>query len=675
MSISTNERWSPTWLIAFPMFILLGGMVAHGAASMVHGRLLQLGESRWAGYSELRIDRAPPLCEADEGELLQGDADDEDSACALFPELCDDTVARDREEQAVCTEERQRYEDRQRRHTPWLEAFRACETWLGRWTQRISVLTPHILVVLFFLGAMVATTRERHISLRLAQSVRDRRCSAIGQLAACTVLVLSWYSKWRIDAQSEVQLSAKHLSLIWLLGSIGLTVSVALTAWRTRRDEQIERGVGSSLLAVPLYVWMTLVSGFYFFLVEDHPAGLAIHLQKLTEHALLYVFVGLYLWSGMLLRRTRIAALCFDIIRPWRVPADLLAVLVVILAAFPTAYSGASGIFVLAVGATIFQELQRAGARRQLALAATAMSGSLGVVLSPCLLVVIASVLDNRVTTDQLFHWGGRVFLLTSLLFLFFVFATKRGPWRFTPQVDARRASLQALVRIIPYLAFALIAYSLYRFGLDTRIDEHSAAAILPIFLLLFLGWEAYGTCRIPSDQDTPRGRFSTTVLGATEESACHLGALLALMGMSVCLGGVVERSGVLESLPLVFSSQFTAMMFLVVALVIIGMLMDPYGAIILVSVSLANVAQQNGIEAAHFWLVVLVAFEFGYLSPPVALNHLLTRQVVGVRAAAETGEHERLRVSLWYAHERVLLPLAVLGVALLLVAFVPLLW
>ena len=31
-----------------------------------------------------------------------------------------------------------------------------------------------------------------------------------------------------------------------------------------------------------------------------------------------------------------------------------------------------------------------------------------------------------------------------------------------------------------------------------------------------------------------------------------------------------------------------------------------------------------------HFWMVVLVTFELGYLTPPGNLNHLLTRQVVG---------------------------------------------
>lgn len=64
------------------------------------------------------------------------------------------------------------------------------------------------------------------------------------------------------------------------------------------------------------------------------------------------------------------------------------------------------------------------------------------------------------------------------------------------------------------------------------------------------------------------------------------------------------------------------------------------------------------------------MAFELGYLSPPVSLNHLLTRQVVGdeeVSLALKEGG------SFYYRHERLLLPLLVMGTTLILVAFVPL--
>jgi TRAP-type C4-dicarboxylate transport system permease large subunit len=116
--------------------------------------------------------------------------------------------------------------------------------------------------------------------------------------------------------------------------------------------------------------------------------------------------------------------------------------------------------------------------------------------------------------------------------------------------------------------------------------------------------------------------------------------------------------------------SPFATMALLVAILIVVGMTMDPYGAVILVSASFAAVAYRNGIHPAHFWMTVLVAFELGYLTPPVALNQLLARQVVGedewVAARAE-GQ------GFWARNESVVVPCAIMGVALLVVAFAPL--
>ena len=99
---------------------------------------------------------------------------------------------------------------------------------------------------------------------------------------------------------------------------------------------------------------------------------------------------------------------------------------------------------------------------------------------------------------------------------------------------------------------------------------------------------------------------------------------------------------------------------------------MDPYGAAILVSATIATIAYRNGIHPVHFWMVVLVAFELGYLTPPVALNQLLANQVVGDDANSTAEELQGQ--SFWFRHERYLLPIAVVGTSLLLVAFIPLL-
>jgi len=99
---------------------------------------------------------------------------------------------------------------------------------------------------------------------------------------------------------------------------------------------------------------------------------------------------------------------------------------------------------------------------------------------------------------------------------------------------------------------------------------------------------------------------------------------------------------------------------------------MDPFGAVVLVSGTVAQIAYSNGVNPVHFWMITLVAFELGYLTPPVALNHLLTRQMVG---HDETAKAALEGDSMWYRHEKILLPLVTMGTTLLLITIVPILF
>jgi TRAP-type C4-dicarboxylate transport system permease large subunit len=90
------------------------------------------------------------------------------------------------------------------------------------------------------------------------------------------------------------------------------------------------------------------------------------------------------------------------------------------------------------------------------------------------------------------------------------------------------------------------------------------------------------------------------------------------------------------------------------------------------VSGTLAPLAYNSGITPVHFWMMVLVAFELGYLMPPVALNQLLARQVVG-DDLIEEADREVAAKSFYRRYERWILPCAVMTVGLLIVSFAPL--
>jgi TRAP-type C4-dicarboxylate transport system permease large subunit len=520
------------------------------------------------------------------------------------------------------------------------------------------------------------------------ETVMDYRVASFAQVIASGILFYSVYSFKNVVFNAGVEVTAEHgfLHYLWIIG-FGAVLLLSIYQFIViPKDAKPGGSFMKAQLAVPLYATMCMISGVYF-IANDHAAGIGIYLNQMMELSQLFLGVGLYVWIGMLVKRTKMAQAVFDVFRPWKLPPEMLAVVVVVIAAVPTAYTGASGIFIIAIGGLIYNELRRAGARRQLALAATAMSGSMGVVLRPCLLVVIIAALNKEVTTDQLFGWGLNVFLLTAVLFAAVAMLTKQGTINFEKASVAWPETKKALWKLVPYVILIAITLSLYALLLNAYLDEFSAPFILPVMLLVVLVYERLSQEKMGREQmnidhienrleeswvDLKQGNDSIekTIREATTETTGHIGALLMLMGLSVSIGGVIERAHVMDMVPASFESVWMAMGLLVVILVVIGMVMDPYGAVILVSATIASIAYDSGIDPVHFWMVTLVAFELGYLSPPVALNHLLTRHLVGEREVSLASQEGHF---FWYRYEKLLLPLTVMGIALIIVAFLPL--
>ncbi len=700
--VRAGNRTIYEWLAALPAFLVLVFVIILNTSHTMHAQLLQLGESVWEGYFMLRHDPVEPSCN------LNMDIDTElariveernnqpmDEFDLFAPEPVDPAVMRKSLEaaQAQCEIKYDQYNATKDRITPAVEIFRSVELGvanfgeLGMATQRI------MLAILVLICGGTALFRRHHIALRPMVTAMDYRVAAGAQFVAFAILFYSVYSFKEVAFSAGIEVSTEHAVLHWLW-IFGFGAPLALTLYQMVVIPKEAEPGGNFLkaqLAIPLYATMCLISGTYFILA-GHPAGIGIYLNQMMELSQLFLNVGLYVWIGMLLKRTEMAQKVFNIFRPLKLPPEMLAVAVVALAAVPTAYTGGSGIFVIAVGGLIYMELRRAGARRQLALAATAMSGSLGVVLRPCLLVVIVAALNNEVTTDQLFGWGVKVFFLTTVLFAAYALLTRKEPVAIQrPDSNVWPEFKEALKPLIPYVILIAVTLVVYALLLNAYLDEFSAPIILPVLLLVILIYERlnqekdvlkrenlnidYVGHRLEeSYDDLKQGRDSIekTIREATTETTGHIGALLMLMGMSVSIGGVIERAEVMAMVPTEFSSIWLAMALLVGILVVIGMVMDPYGAVILVSATIASIAYESGIDPVHFWMVTLVAFELGYLSPPVALNHLLTRQVVG-EEEVRLSKEEVVGENFWYRNEKILLPLATMATALLIVAFVPL--
>jgi len=672
------------WFSTLPIFFLLLFVIVAGNGEQIHARLLNLGELIWHDYYTLRFDAPMPDCNPSPDielalQRLEQEADDLGGLEDLFDASPFDREAASlslRNSQQLCIEKHQIAEQNQARISSSVIVFRTLETSVAKMSLFAFEKQRMILILTLFICAVTSSVKQKHIAFRPVISLKDYRISTVAQLVGNGMMLFSaWFYRMAV-VQSEAIIEHPEIYLLLIAGFAALTAVNIFQLLKPPVPEQSHKKVDNhfqALLTIPLYIFMSYFVTWYFFLVEQHWGGPAIFFSLLFDQAELFLNIGLYIWVGMLLKRTQLGDLVFKAFIPWRMSAELLAVVAVLVMAVPTAYTGASGIIIIAMGAIVYEELRRVGARRQLALAATAMTGSAGVVLRPCLLVVLIAALNKEVVTDQLFSWGLKTFMTTTLVFFVFAWISKREKMHVAPVREAFKPFLLALLPLLPYAGIVLLIYFSYFLLLNVTMDEFSAPVILPVIILGLIIYEKIFVKMVQVAASEREGhKFEYTVRMASSESSVHIGALLLLMGLSFVLGGVIERSGLLNNIPDTFSSTWVTLSFLVVVLVAIGMIMDPFGAVVLVSGSVAQIAYHNGINPVHFWMITLVSFELGYLTPPVALNHLLTRQMVGHE---ETDKAALEGDSFWYRHEKILLPLVTMGTTLLLVTIVPILY
>ena len=671
------SRWLKRCLSLTVLMLLLGTVTA-GTSENINAQMLKLGIYLWDDYFILRGEEPKPECNPKPDiELQLDELEREFNAENQDFELLADEFNRDAARSSllkqvkVCQSKHQAAQTYLAQTDIWVRAFASIEASFAQISLFSINQQKSMLIILLLLCATYATWRNEHIAFRGIRNKHEHYFYYAAQTLAALSLFYSSYRFYKDAEDAGASLSSPELLATLIVGSAVLSLVSFIKLFKTRHLSKQSTSPFRMVLTVPIQTWMLLAAAYHFFVNEEHAPGISMYFTQIFQLTNLHLTIALYIWVGMLLKETLLGAKLFDVFKPWNFPPEILACIAIALMAVPTAYTGASGIIIIAMGAVVYQELRRVGTRRQLALAVTAMTGSSGVVLRPCLLVIGIAILNKEVLSDDLFYWGSRVFMLTLAVFFMFAMLTRRGPLSIAPFSEAFQPSITKFRALLPYIIIIALSMLIYAVLLNAYLDEFSAPIILPVIMFAFIIYERKFSRDF--EQQNKTLNVSPNIVSAFNNaignSSVQIGALLMLMACSFTIGGILERSGSGLSIPEGFESVYLTMLVLVLFLVFVGMVMDPFGALILVSGLVAPLAYEHGINPIHFWMTCLVAFELGYLSPPVSLNHLLTRQVVGsqeVDLALSEGD------SFYYRHERILLPLMVMSTTLLLVAFTP---
>lgn len=705
-----SKIWNQWFSTLFILVLLLLTLII-GTGEMIHGQLLRIGEQLYGNpsigmqYSFLRVEPEQPRCERQTNidalveQQLQNNAKDDSSdffGTASAAEIRQSLLGAQQqcEEKYAFYEKSAQYLDA---HST-LRIYRNIEIGLFGLFKYGTENRVLLLLMMVVVSAITASVKMHHISLRAPKTKKDYRVYHVMLLLGNGLLSCSVVSQYFsvLDSGVVINYETRGVYYLWILLFFSLTLISLVQLFRIPQTALAGGKIGLAFLSVPLYAFMATLTGIAFTFFMDYPMGQGIYLGQMVEFSGIFLNLSLFIWAGMLLTQTRIMDVFLAILRPWNLAPETLTCLILIAAAIPTAYTGASGIFVIAAGAIIYREVWNAGARRQYALAVSAMSGSLGVVLRPCLLIIMISMLDSKhVTSDELFDHGFWVFWLTAIIFFAVSLFLAEDKFRINPPRIALPGMLRAMLPVIPYVLIIALVIAFYEYGLDTQMDEFTAPVVLPLMLLGIILFDkkwgqrpALNVVQSNLEQEheqqstflrehghraEQQRSFAGAIRFATAESVGHIGALIILMALSASMGGLIERAEVVSLLPTHLGSMLITLGFMALLLAIIGMCTDPFGAVILVAASIAPVAYENGIHPIHFWMVVLVAFEFGYVTPPVALNHLLTRLSVGDdEVVAADAEAKQKYSHFYYRYERWILPMMVLFSSLMLVTYMP---
>ena len=291
-----------------------------------------------------------------------------------------------------------------------------------------------------------------------------------------------------------------------------------------------------------------------------------------------------------------------------------LAIVAIVACAFFTAFTGASGMTIVAIGAFLYPALTKASYPRNYSLGLVTSSGSLGLLFAPSLPLILFGFVAGQlnttpaVTVQDLFLAG----LLPGLLMVMMLVVHAMWVGRELPKAAEKIDKREVWAAILDAkweLPLPLIVLGGIYSG---QFAASEAAAITTLYVLIV-------TVGIKREIKLPQ------LPQLMAEAMRLVGAILIILGAATALSNWMVDQEVPNKL-FEFSRSYvhSAGMFLLLlncVLLLVGMFMDIFSAIVILTPLLVPVAVGYGIHPVHFGIVMLANLQIGYFMPPAGMD------------------------------------------------------
>lgn len=529
---------------------------------------------------------------------------------------------------------------------------------MGRGVENAPIVVQHLGLVLAMAGALAAE-RHGHLSTlggvgAAASGVARGWIPAFGNGSAALVCGALALASWRfVFTEIETASVLAYGIPVWWVQAT-MPVGFALLGFKLAArcaPDPLRKAVcgvllplagwwvahsldGGSVAFWPALVWLVaaLLAGAPVFAVlgglalalfwqDGLPlASVALSHYQITVNPSLPA-LPLFTLAGLVFARTGAAARIGQLFVAMMGGGVLGTVLAAaVLCSFFTAFTGGSGVTILALGGLLLPLLRNAGYPEQRGISLVTSASALGVLLAPSVPLIMYAIIA-RVPINTMFLAG----LLPAMVMVVCLLAFGGYLRRPALAAAAQPVSAPSLQKTLAAAWVAkweigapVVAIGSLVSGLATPTES---AALTAAYAIATQAW-AHG--------ELPWAKLRSC-LG---ESAQIIGGVLVILGMALGLTNFLIDAGIpdaaIEAVHGVIPNQALFLVALAAFLVAAGALMEIYAAIVVLVPLLLPVALSYGVGPVHFGIIFLAAMEMGFLCPPAGMNIYFSSAMFG---------------------------------------------
>lgn len=370
-----------------------------------------------------------------------------------------------------------------------------------------------------------------------------------------------------------------------------------------------------ALFGAPLFTVIVASALLGYYSQDIDLSVIGIELYRLADMPVL-IAIPLFTFAGYVLGESnaphRLVQLS-KMLLGW-LPGGLAIVALAACALF-TAFTGASGVTIVALGALLYPALNEAGYPERFNLGLITTSGSLGLLFAPSLPLILYAVvaqqlnLGDPIRIEDLFIAGVLPGLLMLLVLSFWSIRQRLQITHFIRTKVSWAELKEAVVDAAWEIPLPLLVLG----GIYGGFIAVSEAAALTAFYVLVVEVFIKREIAIPA------------IPGIIRESMVMVGGIMIILGVSLAstnyLIDAEVPTRVFDTIRAHVDSKWTFLILLNCFLLVLGMMLDIFSAIIIMIPIILPIAIGYGIHPLHLGIIFLANMQLGYFTPPVGMN------------------------------------------------------